>query len=120
MLDQLLKKDLRQVFVTSIVRFGDLEKQKTTNGFSFKHSTEFRSMALGVFELLLLKVILDDLKIKWKTPMKLYYNNKLAIGIAQNLVQHDRTKYFEVDKYFIKEKVDNGLVCTPMLPQKVT
>lgn len=34
--------------------------------------TEFRSIALGMCELLWLKILLDDLKIKWTTPMKLY------------------------------------------------
>ena len=48
-------------------------------------------------ELLWLKIILDDLKIKWEGPMKLYYDKKSAINIAHNLVQHDRTKHIEID-----------------------
>ena len=52
---------------------------------------EFRSMALGICELLWLKITLKDLKIKWETPMKLYYDNKSAINIAYNPVQHDRS-----------------------------
>jgi hypothetical protein len=51
--------------------------------------SEFRSMAMGVCELLWLKIILDDLKIKWTGPMKLYCDNKSAISIAHNPVQHD-------------------------------
>ena len=43
----------------------------------------------------------------------LYCDNKSAISIAHNLVQHDRTKYIEVDRHFIKEKLDNVLICTP-------
>ncbi|KAK5845013.1 hypothetical protein PVK06_001165 [Gossypium arboreum] len=50
---------------------------------------EFRAMALGVCELLWLKIILEDLKIKWEGPMKLYCDNKSAINIAHNPVQHD-------------------------------
>ncbi|KAK0582233.1 hypothetical protein LWI29_023202 [Acer saccharum] len=50
---------------------------------------EFRAMALGVCELLWLKIILDDLKVKWEGPMKLYCDNKSAISIAHNPVQHD-------------------------------
>lgn len=41
---------------------------------------EFRAMAHGVCELLWLKIIHDDLKIKWEGPMKLYCNNS-AINI---------------------------------------
>jgi hypothetical protein len=43
--------------------------------------------------------------------MKLYCDNKSAISITHNSVQHDRTKYIEVDKHFIKEKLDSGLIC---------
>lgn len=69
---------------------------------------EFRAMADGVCELLWAKVILHDLKIKWKMPMKLYCDNKSAISIAHNLVQHDRTKHIEIDRHFIKEKHYKG------------
>ena len=74
---------------------------------------KFHAMAQGIYELLWLKIILEDLKIKWKMPMRLYCNNKSAINIAHNLVQHDRTKHVEVDKRFTKEKLDNSLICTP-------
>lgn len=42
--------------------------------------------------------------------MKLYFNNKSAMNIAHNLVQHDWTKHIEVDRHFIKEKLDSGLI----------
>ena len=45
-------------------------------------------MELGVCEFLWLKIILEDLKIIWKGPMKLYCDNKLAIDIAHDPVQH--------------------------------
>ena len=59
--------------------------------------SEFRAIAQGLCELLWLKIILDDLRIKWDDPMKLYCDNKLTINIAHNLIQHDRTKHIEVD-----------------------
>ncbi|CAJ2663478.1 unnamed protein product [Trifolium pratense] len=74
---------------------------------------EFRAMAQGICELLWLKSILEDLRIKSDEPMKLYCDNKSAISIAHNPVQHDRTKHIEVDRHFIKEKLDSGLICTP-------
>ena len=76
---------------------------------------EFRAMAQGVCELWL-KIILEDLKIKWSEPMRLYFDNKSAISIAHNPVQHDRTKHVKIDKHFIKEKLDSGLICTPYVP----
>ena len=73
-------------------------------------------MALGMCELLWLKIVLEDLKVKWEGPIRLYCDNKSAISIAHNPVQHDRTKHVEVDKHFIKEKLDSKLICTPNVP----
>ena len=63
-----------------------------------------------------LKIILEDLKVKWEGPIRLYCDNKSAICIAHNPVQHDRTQHVEVDRHFIKEKLDSGLICTPYVP----
>ncbi|RVX19841.1 Retrovirus-related Pol polyprotein from transposon RE1 [Vitis vinifera] len=52
----------------------------------------------------------DDLRIKWDGPMKLYCDNKSAINIAHNPIQHDRTKHIEIDRHFIKEKLEEGVV----------
>ena len=35
--------------------------------------------------------------------------------ILHNLVQHDRTKHVEIDRHFIKEKLREGLICTPFV-----
>ena len=71
---------------------------------------EFRGMAHGVCELLWIRNILRDLGIKYATPMNLYCDNKTAIQIAQNPVQHDRTKHVEVDRHFIKENLDEKII----------
>ena len=59
--------------------------------------SEFRVMAQGICELLWLKIIVEDLGLKWNNPMKLYCDNKFAISIAHNSIQHDRTKHIEID-----------------------
>ena len=69
-------------------------------------------MALGVCELLWLKIILEDLKIVWEGPMKLYCDNKSIIDSAHNPMQHDPIKHVEVDKHFIKDKSNGELICT--------
>jgi ATP sulfurylase len=60
-----------------------------------------------------MKIILEDMKIKWDGPIRLYCDDKSAISIAHNPVQHDRTKHIEIDRHFIKEKLESGLICTP-------
>lgn len=77
---------------------------------------EFRSMAQGVCEVLCLKRVLEELKQPFSLPMRLYCDNKSAISIAHNPVLHDRTKHVEIDRHFIKEKLDEGIICTPFVP----
>lgn len=50
--------------------------------------------------------------------MHLYHDSKLAISIAHNPVQHNQTKHIEIDIYFIIEKLDRGLICTPYIDIK--
>jgi len=66
-----------------------------------------------------MKIILDDLKIKYEARMGLVCDNKSAISIAHNPVQHDRTKHVEIDRHFIKEKLDNGLIATEYIPSRL-
>ncbi|KAK2993896.1 hypothetical protein RJ640_012770 [Escallonia rubra] len=74
---------------------------------------EFRGIALGVCEALWLRLLLQDLGCVSKQPIKLYCYNKAACDIAHNPVQHDRTKHVEIDRFFIKEKLDEKIVELP-------
>ena len=60
--------------------------------------------------------MLGELTASDSLPMKLYYDNKAAISITHNPVLHDKTKHVEVDKHFIKEKLESGLICMPYIP----
>ncbi|GJX06710.1 retrovirus-related pol polyprotein from transposon TNT 1-94 [Tanacetum coccineum] len=42
-------------------------------------------------------------------------DNKAAIQISENPVQHDRTKHVEVDRHFIKEKLEAGIIELPFV-----
>ena len=42
--------------------------------------------------------------------MKMLCDNQSAISIAKNPVHHDRTKHVEIDRHFIKEKIEGGEV----------
>ena len=77
---------------------------------------EFKVMAQAIYELLWIKIIITDLGITLKEPMRLYCDNQAAINIAHNPIHHDRTKHVEIDWHFIKEKLDIGLICTPYVP----
>ncbi|TQD71560.1 hypothetical protein C1H46_042906, partial [Malus baccata] len=74
---------------------------------------EFRDMAHGVQELLWLRTLLRELGFNSAKPSKLYCDNKAAISIAHNPVQHDRTKHVEVDRHWIKERLVDGTINLP-------
>ena len=58
---------------------------------------EFRTMAQGISELLWLKIILKDLKIKWEGPMKLYCDNKSTINIAHSpMIEQNILKWINI------------------------
>nr|KYP35648.1 Retrovirus-related Pol polyprotein from transposon TNT 1-94 [Cajanus cajan] len=80
---------------------------------------EFRALAQGMCEGLWMKIILDDLKIKVDNPVQLYCDNKSAMSIAHNPVQHDRTKHIEIDRHFIKDNLDRGFVITTHVPTEL-
>nr|GFB58517.1 putative ribonuclease H-like domain-containing protein [Tanacetum cinerariifolium] len=42
-------------------------------------------------------------------------DNKAAIHISENPVQHDRTKHVKVDRNFIKEKLEAGIIELPFV-----
>jgi hypothetical protein len=71
---------------------------------------EYRAMALSVAEMIWLRSILVELKMNQGDKMKLWCDNKSAINIANNPVQHDRTKHVEINRFFIKEKLNSGLL----------
>ncbi|CAL8115745.1 unnamed protein product [Prunus armeniaca] len=71
------------------------KKHKVVSRSSAK--AEYRGMAQGVCKLLWLRRLLRDLGFGPQKPMDLYCDNKAAIAIAHNPVQHDRTKHVEVD-----------------------
>ena len=75
--------------------------------------TEYRAMSLGICEEIWLQKVLFDLHQEYEMPIKLFCDNKVAISIAN---QHDRTKHVEIDRHFIKEKLDSGSICIPYIP----
>ncbi|KAA0037323.1 Beta-galactosidase [Cucumis melo var. makuwa] len=77
---------------------------------------EYRAMSLEICEEVWLQKVLFDLHQECETPLKLFCDNKAAIGIANNPVQHDRTKHVDIDRNFIKERLDSGSKCISYIP----
>ena len=50
--------------------------------------------------------------------MKLFCDNQSTIKIVENPIQYDRTKYVEIDKSFIYEKLENKEIEVPYVRTK--
>lgn len=73
--------------------------------------TKFKSVAHGICARMWIKKLLEEIKVCDSNPMKVHCDNKVVISIAHNSMLHDKTKHVEIDKHFIKEKLDNKLIC---------
>ncbi|KAJ0617172.1 putative RNA-directed DNA polymerase [Helianthus annuus] len=76
---------------------------------------EYRAMCSATCEIMWIKNVLEELKSKYVLPVKLFCDNKSAISISYNPVFHERTKHFELDLHFLREKIVKGLI----EPQKI-
>ena len=72
-------------------------------------------MAHGVCESIWIKRVIQDLGLRHPEPITLHCDNKAAIAIANNPVQHDRTKHVEVDRHFIKDHLTQGTINLPFV-----
>lgn len=71
---------------------------------------EFRAMSHGICEGIWLERMMEELKVFKEKSIKLFCDNQAAISIAKNPIHHDRTKHIEIDRHFIKEKIEEGQV----------
>ena len=65
-----------------------------------------------------LQKLLEELHITVELHIKLYCDNKATISIFYNPVQHDKTKPIEVDRHFIKENIEKGIICMTYIPTR--
>ena len=61
---------------------------------------EFRGIAKGITKVLWIRKLLTKLGFE-QNSCEQNCDNKVAINISENPVQHDRTKHVEVDRHFI-------------------
>lgn len=71
---------------------------------------EVRALALGICEGTWLKKIITELGFQDPQSINTLCDNQSAISIAKNTVQHDITKHDEIDRHFIKKKIESGLI----------
>ncbi|CAL9020206.1 unnamed protein product, partial [Prunus brigantina] len=78
--------------------------------------SEYRGIAQWVCEILCMRWLLAEIGFRLDVATKLHCDGQSAFEIANNLVQHDRTKHVEVDRHFIKEKLEHKFISIPFVP----
>jgi len=73
-------------------------------------------MASPTCELIRVKQFFQELDFCEIQPMKIYYDNQVALHIVSNLMFHVRTKHIEIDSYFIQGKLLSKEICTKFVP----
>ena len=76
---------------------------------------EYRAMSLRICEEIWIQKVLSDFYQECEISLKLFCDNKTGISIANNPLQHDRTKHVEINRQFIKERLDSGSICIPYI-----
>lgn len=72
---------------------------------------EYRALAVTVAEVVWLQSLLLELHYQpYKEPPIIYCDNLSAVLMSANPVLHSRTKHLELDVYFVREKVQQGII----------
>jgi len=77
---------------------------------------EYRSLRRVTAELAWLSRLLAELTMTSITPIPVKCDNLAAIYIAKNPVFHERTKHIELDCYFVRQKLMEGLLSLSFIP----
>jgi len=75
-------------------------------------------MAIATSEMIWIKTFLATMGIFLDKPMKLFFDNQVALHIAKNPIFHERTKHIEIDCHFVREWLLFGDLITAHVPSK--
>ncbi|WMV14436.1 hypothetical protein MTR67_007821 [Solanum verrucosum] len=97
-----------------LVKIGDSliswksKKQNTVSRSSTE--AEYRSMANAVAEIVWLIGLYKELKVELELPVKLFCDSKAALQIAANPIYQERTQHIEIERHFIRERIQEGVI----------
>ncbi|KAL6318435.1 hypothetical protein AAG906_041201 [Vitis piasezkii] len=94
---------------------GNITDRKSTSGYFTFVGGNLVTWRSKKQKLLWLKRLLEEIECSSQDTMNLFCDNKAAIAIAHNPVQHDRTKHVEVDRHFIKQKLEDKVIQFPFV-----
>ena len=69
---------------------------------------EYWALALGFCEGMSIQKLLDELRIETQSSFKTFCDSQTTASIAKNCIDHNRTKYIEINRHFIYGKVNKN------------
>nr|GEX48092.1 ribonuclease H-like domain-containing protein [Tanacetum cinerariifolium] len=79
---------------------------------------EYRGVTNAVAKTSWIRNLLRELHTPLSTATLVYYDNVSAVYMSANLVQHQRTKYIQIDIHFVRDKVAAGHVRVLHVPSR--
>ena len=92
------------------------KKQETVSRSSAK--AVFRSMAACAAEITWLVGLYKELGVMINLPVRMISDSKAAIQIVVDPIFHERTKHFDIDCHFVREKICQGMLKTEHINTK--
>ncbi|XP_061337462.1 uncharacterized mitochondrial protein AtMg00810-like [Gastrolobium bilobum] len=77
---------------------------------------EYRCLACTITELMWLRSLLSELRVSLLQVPTVYCDNLSVVLLTANPLFHSRTKHFELDLHFVREKVVNKVVSVTHIP----
>lgn len=84
------------------------KKQSSTSRSSCE--SEYRALAQCSCEAIWIRRLLQELKILDTKPTTLYCDNQSTIKLSYNPVFHEKSKHFEIDYHFTRQKVESNII----------
>ena len=92
------------------------KKQSSTSRSSCE--SEYRALAQCTCEAIWLRRLLEELRILDDKPTYLFCDNQSSIKLSYNLVFHERSKHFEIDFHYTRQKVENNTIKVEYIPSQ--
>lgn len=77
---------------------------------------EFRSVADSVSDVLWLMAVMKEMHIPLHDKPTIWCDNSGTVAMASNSVLHSKSKHFELDLFFVREKVEDGVLQVRYVP----
>ena len=75
-------------------------------------------MSKGIDEAMWMKHLLEELKISYIKPIIIRCDNKSAICLAHDPVYHDKMKHVNVNRFYIQDHLEQGILKTEHVSSK--